>query len=117
MGREQLSMVDECSERVDQHDAAIATLVKSLRALVRGPAADTSRPIGLQSDLDRADAARAIRFKLRRIAKRRHMAAAVVAIDEGQQRVALLEDVRFAVDESGEIGEILDHGVEWLELS
>lgn len=51
MGREQLSMVDECSERVHQHDAAIGTLVKSLRALVRGPAADTSRPIGFTADL------------------------------------------------------------------
>jgi len=51
VGREQLSMVDECSERVHQHDAAIGTLVKSLRALVRGPAADTSRPIGFTADL------------------------------------------------------------------
>jgi len=43
--------VDKLSERVDQHDAAIATLVKSLRALVRGPATDTSRPIGFTADL------------------------------------------------------------------
>lgn len=51
VSRELLSMVDKLSERVDQHDAAIATLVKSLRALVRGPATDTSRPIGFTADL------------------------------------------------------------------
>ncbi len=51
VSRELLSMVDKLSERVDQHDAAIATLVKSLRAFVRGPAADTSRPIGFTADL------------------------------------------------------------------
>lgn len=51
VSRELLSMVDKLSERVDQHDAAIATLVKSLSAIVRGPAADTSRPIGFTADL------------------------------------------------------------------
>ncbi len=50
VSRELLLMVDKLSERVDRHDAAITTLVKSLRALVESPA--KSRPIGFTADLD-----------------------------------------------------------------
>jgi hypothetical protein len=71
---------------------------------------DSTRPIGLQSDLDAANAARAIRLKLRRITKRRHKAATFVAVDEIEQGFAGLETEWFAVDEGGEGGEILDHG-------
>lgn len=51
VSRELLLMVDKLSERVDQHDASIATLVRSLRALLRGPVAGKSRPIGFTADL------------------------------------------------------------------
>ena len=67
-------------------------------------------PIGLQSHLDAANTACAIRLELRRITQRRHKAATFVAVDEIEQCFAGLEAKRFAVDESGKRGEILDHG-------
>jgi hypothetical protein len=49
LSRELLGMVDKLSERVDRHDAAITTLVKSLWALVDSPA--KSRPVGFTADV------------------------------------------------------------------
>ena len=49
MSCELLLMVDKLSERVDRHDAAITTLIKSLRVLVESPA--KTRPIGFTAEL------------------------------------------------------------------
>jgi hypothetical protein len=67
---------------------------------------DAARPVGGLRDLDGTHAARAIRLELRRIAERRHMPAPAMAVDEIEERVAVLELVRCAVDVGGDFGKI-----------
>lgn len=55
VSRELLVMVDKLSARVERHDVAITTLIKSIRAFAEAPVPKRSRPIGFTADLSEHD--------------------------------------------------------------
>jgi len=59
---------------------------------------DPARAVLAQGDLDRADPAGAVGIELGRVAESRHVTAAEMAINEFQDRVAVLKSERFAIE-------------------
>jgi len=57
-----------------------------------------ARAVLAQGDLDRADPAGAVGIELGRVAESRHVTAAEMAINEFQDRVAVLKSERFAIE-------------------
>lgn len=47
-----MPLIEDLSKRVDTHDAVIADIVESIRALVDGSGKPRSRPIGFTADID-----------------------------------------------------------------
>ncbi len=51
VSKQLMGLIEDLSKRVDSHDAAIADLVDSIRALVTAPGGGKSRPIGFTADI------------------------------------------------------------------
>lgn len=49
---ELMKLVEDLSERVDQHDEVIADLAEAIRQLVTTPPRERTRPIGFTADLE-----------------------------------------------------------------
>jgi hypothetical protein len=70
----------------------------------------TTWAILLKGDFHGTHTTGTIRLELWGITKRRHMATAEMAIDDFENGVTGLEEIRLAVDEGGVGGDVLGHG-------